>query len=431
MVGDKLVDIGSIIKLQRTKRNMTQGELSEGIVSLSYLSKIENKKTKASPEIIQLLCNRLEIELTDTPDVQIEEKCKQWYAMLFDHLDKQAMVTKYEELQELMDRSINDQTLMFEIHKIRYYCVLRDLGKALQKINELHEMADSFNPTHKYYWYKFKGTYNSHKEDHQQAMQYYKLAEETTNLANITDDEIADLRYAISVTHRHLWEDLEAIEYARQAMEIFQRDYNFARCAQCHILLGIAYQKIDKSDIAIKNYNLALHLGELHNNEDVIHLAHYNLGYLHSLMGNSEEAIKHYLVAIQNNNLTEKIKLESLTRLIQELYTIGEYEKAGKYLRQTSEILESVKESFEYYNYNKLYDKIIKIYTHLLNGETKRFQSVLTDELIPYLKQRKDYYHLLFYAKMLATHLEKMGKYKASLQYYKLADSSYQQIIKL
>ncbi|NWO14895.1 helix-turn-helix domain-containing protein [Virgibacillus sp.] len=35
-----MLDIGSIIKLQRTKRNMTQEELSAGIVSLSYLSKI-------------------------------------------------------------------------------------------------------------------------------------------------------------------------------------------------------------------------------------------------------------------------------------------------------------------------------------------------------------------------------------------------------
>lgn len=426
MVGDQLIDIGSIIKLQRTKRNMTQEELSEGIVSISYLSKIENKKTKATPEIIQLLCNRLEIELTDKLDVKIEEKCQEWYGMLFDHCDKQEMTARFNELEKMMDRSINDQTLMFEIHKIRYFCILRDLRKALQKINELHEMAVSFNSTHKYYWYKFKGTYYSHKEDHQQAMQYYLLAEETINLASITNKEVADLRYVKAVTHSHLWEDIEAIEYARQAMEVFQRDYNFVRCAQCHILLGIAYQKIDKADIAIKNYNLALHLGEIHNTEDVIHLAHYNIGYLYSMMGRSKKAIKHYLEAIQNNNLNEKIKLESLTRLIQELYIIGEYEKASKYLKQTTDFLKN-----EYYNYKELYKYIVEIYTHLLSGETKKFQSLLADELIPYLKQKKDYYHLLFYAKMLATHLEKMGKYKASVQYYKLVNSSYEQIIKM
>ncbi len=54
---------------------MTQEELSEGIVSLSYLSKIENQKTNASPEILQLLCDRLGIEISE--DTDIEEKCKQ------------------------------------------------------------------------------------------------------------------------------------------------------------------------------------------------------------------------------------------------------------------------------------------------------------------------------------------------------------------
>ncbi|NBJ69954.1 MULTISPECIES: helix-turn-helix transcriptional regulator [Clostridia] len=420
-----MVDIGSIIKLQRTKRNMTQGELSEGIVSLSYLSKIENKKTKASPEIIQLLCNRLEIELTDTTDVQIAEKCQEWYGMLFDHFDKQEMVTKYEELENLMDRSINDQTLMFEIHKIRYYCVLRDFVNALYKINELHEMAASFNPTLKYYWYKFKGNYYSFQEDHQHSMQYYKLAEESTRLANINNEEVADLQYAISIEHSKLWEDLEAIEYAKQAMEVFQSNYNFIRCAQCHILLGIAYQRIKKPDISMKNYNLALKLAELSNNEDVTHLTHYNLGYLHSIMRNSEEAIKHYLIAIQNKNLTDKPKLEALTRLIQELYTIGDYDNAKEYLQHAKEILNLTDKRY----YTKLYDYILQVYTCLLDGDLKQFKSVLADDFIPYLKRKEEFQHLVFYAKMLAVHLEKIGKYKASVQYYKLANSSYDQLI--
>ena len=195
------------------------------------------------------------------------------------------MTEKYEELQQLMDRSINNNTLMFEIHKIRYYIVLRDYGKALKKINELNEMVDTFSDTHAYYWYKFKGNYYSHKEEQHQAMRCYKTAEEKIRLANINEAEIADLHYIFSVTHSKLWEDLEAIDYAKQAMEVFQRDYNFIRCAQCHILLGISYQRIKMPDRAIKNYNLAKHLGELNNSEDVVQLAHLNLGYFHSTTG--------------------------------------------------------------------------------------------------------------------------------------------------
>ncbi|MFU0789018.1 helix-turn-helix domain-containing protein [Virgibacillus proomii] len=421
------MEIGPFIKLQRTKRNMTQGELSKGIVSLSYLSKIENKKTKPNPEIIQLLCNRLGIELTDETDLQIEEKCKEWYDMLFDRYDKRVMTEKYEELQQLMDRSINNNTLLFEIHKIRYYIVLRDYGKALQKINELNEMVDTFSDTHAYYWYKFKGNYYSHKEEQHQAMRCYKTAEEKIRLANINEAEIADLHYIFSVTHSKLWEDLEAIDYAKQAMEVFQRDYNFIRCAQCHILLGISYQRIKMPERALKNYNLAKHLGELNHSEDVVQLAHHNLGYMHSTMGNSEEAIKNYLIALENKELEHKDRLAAITRLIQEYYTISDFDKVKQHLRQAEEILELAKNKYYY----KFFNYIIQVYMYLLNGDVKKFRLVLADDFIPYLKQQGDYGNLAIYAKLLAAKLEEIGKYKESVQYYKLASNSYNNLIKL
>ena len=76
-----VIEIGSFIKLQRTKREMTLKDLAEGIVSVSYLSKIENLKTQASYDIIQLLCNRLGIQLDHLDETTIKEKCEQWYSM--------------------------------------------------------------------------------------------------------------------------------------------------------------------------------------------------------------------------------------------------------------------------------------------------------------------------------------------------------------
>ncbi|WP_084723560.1 helix-turn-helix domain-containing protein [Virgibacillus chiguensis] len=422
--------IGSFIKLHRLKCKMTQEELSEGIVSLSYLSKIENQKTNASPEILQLLCDRLGIEISEDTDREIEEKCKEWYDMLFDENDKKVMTEKYEELQPLMERKINQHTIMFEIHTIRYYIVLRDLGKALHIMNKLHDMADSFNYEESYYWHKFKGNYYTHKEVHQEALRNYKLAEKVIRLANIVDKEIADLYYALSITHNYLRADLEAVDYANRAMTVFQQNYNFNRCAQCHIILGISYQRVKDLDAAIKNYNLALHLGELNKNETIVYLAHYNFGYLYSMMGNSEEAIKHYLLAIETKDLAYKTKIDALTHLVQELYMIGEYEKAKAYVKQAKEILELAKCKYDDF-YNGYHNYMIQVYTCLLYDDFKKFKTILTDDFIPYLTRRGDYSNLVFYAKLLATHLEEKGKYKESVEYYKLANSSYDQLIKL
>ncbi len=414
-----LLDIGSIIKLQRTKRNMTQEELSAGIVSLSYLSKIENQKAKANPEIIQSLCNRLDIELVETPDVQLEEKCKQWYDILYDRYDKQEMIAKFEELQEVMNRSINDQTIMFEIHQIRYYVVLRDLKRALHKMNELHEMADAFNATHKYYWNKFKGNYYSFKEKFQQSLHCYQQAEKAIQLSDINESEVADLHYAISIEYCKLSNGLETINYANKAMVVFQQEYNFVRCAQCHILLGISYQRIKMNELALTNYNQALYLGKLSNNKEVIQLAYLNLGMFYFSIGDSKQSIENYLIALNTTDTDYKIKLEVITSLIKNFYQNKEYEQTKKYLQLGREALHLAQDE-EYY---KFYHYTLQVYTHLLNGELNKLTIVLEDVFLPYLKQKKFYQYLIFYATLVASHFEKIGKYKKSTQYYKLANS--------
>ncbi|QGS68197.1 helix-turn-helix domain-containing protein [Oceanobacillus sp. 143] len=53
--------VGYRIKYFRSKLNMTQAELSKGIISVSYLSKIENGNADPPEEILELLKNRLDI----------------------------------------------------------------------------------------------------------------------------------------------------------------------------------------------------------------------------------------------------------------------------------------------------------------------------------------------------------------------------------
>ena len=56
----------------------------------------------------------LVIEFAEETNSHIEEKCQQWYEMLFDHCDKHEMKARYEELQSLMDQSINENFIMVE-----------------------------------------------------------------------------------------------------------------------------------------------------------------------------------------------------------------------------------------------------------------------------------------------------------------------------
>ncbi|WP_100012499.1 helix-turn-helix domain-containing protein [Lentibacillus sediminis] len=421
------MEMGSFIKLHRQKKELTQGELAKGIVSLSYLSKIENKKTDASPEIMQMLCTRLGVQMNNELDADTQEKCKRWYGMLFAVNDKEEIVSLYNELQEVMNRSLSGGLVMFEIHKIRYYLVLGEFKEALNVINELNEMAPSFNHVEQFYWFKYRGNYNSASGDFNQAMQLYEQAEEKLNQIDIEDKEIGDLQYIIAVTHSKLRNTLEVIDYANKAMDVFQREYNFNRCAQCHIVLGIAYRRIKMYDKAIKNYNLAKHLGQLNKDKQVIQLTNLNLGYLHSAINETNEAISYFLEVAEDEQVAHSERLGAITALIKEYYGIDNYEKTENMINKAHEILDVAKKDI----YTELFDYVIQTYTYAINEDHEKFRKLVTDDFIPYLMDNKDYANLVTYSNMLAEHYESLGKYKESVKYYKLANSTFDELINL
>ncbi|WP_188455109.1 helix-turn-helix domain-containing protein [Virgibacillus oceani] len=420
------MEIGPYIKLHRIKQEMTQAELAEGIVSFAYLSKIENQKTEASPDVISLLCTRLGIQLDNEKDITIKEKCQQWFGQLFEVNNKEEIKKNYKELEELMETTHSESLVMYEIHKIRYFLILGEKEEALKQINSLAEISSTFDSLHQFYWYKFKGNYNSTDGEFNQAMRMYKLAEDKLNQLDLAEEEIADLHYTIAVTHSKLRNTLESIDYADRALDIFRIQYNFIRCAQCHILLGISYRRIKMYDKSIKNHNLAKHLGNLSKNKQVIQLTNQNLGYLHSTKGDIKEAIHYYTEVVDDPEVDLNARLTAVTSLIKEYYNIYNIDQTKEMIEKGMELLEGdVSETYRLYRY------VINTYDYAIKQEKEKFESLVIDEFIPYLRKHKDYANLVVYANMLGKHYEKVSKYKDSVKYYKLANLTYEELVNL
>lgn len=422
------MEIGSFIKLQRVKQGMTQEELAEGIVSMSYLSKIENLRAEASPEVVSMLCTRLGIELDSEKNITVKEKCEQWFNLLFEVNDKKEIIEKYNELNELMTMIRSDSYMLFEIHKIRYYLVLGEIDNALKQINSLNEVSSTFDSLCQYYWYKFRGNYNSVIGEYNQAMRMYKIAEEKLKHIHISEEEIADLHYAVSITHSKLLNALEAIEYSNKAIDVFQKAYNFIRCAQCHIVLGISYRRIKMYEKAIKHYNLARHLGELNKSKQVIQLTNQNLGYLYATIGDSKEAIKCFNEVVNNEEIHLNERLIGITNLVKEYYKIHKHDLAKQAIEQSKVLLKELPKN--HVNY-KFYDYIIQTYQYVIDERSDEFISLVTEDFIPFLQKRKDYLNLILFSNMLGKHFESVGRYKDSVKYYKLANLTYEGVVNL
>lgn len=62
-MGQKLQ--GLLIRKRRQEREWSQAALCNGICAVSYLSKIEQGKVESSPEVLDLLFRRLDIQWQD------------------------------------------------------------------------------------------------------------------------------------------------------------------------------------------------------------------------------------------------------------------------------------------------------------------------------------------------------------------------------
>lgn len=178
---------------------------------------------------------------------------------------------------------------------------------------------------------------------------------------------------------------------------------------------------------AIKHYNLARHLGELNKNNAIIQLTNQNLGYLYSAIGDSKEAIKHYLGAIDDDSVGLNERLIATTNLIKEYYKTKDYEKALKVVEKAEKLLDLAKNNVFY----DLYNYIIHSYVYAIKDQYDQFTTLVIENLIPYLKKHKDHGNLILFSNMLAKHFEEVGKYKDSVKYYKLANLTYEEIVNL
>lgn len=419
-----MIDIGSFIKLQRTKQKMTLGELADGIVSVSYLSKIENLKTDASPNIIQLLCNRLGIELNNNLEDVIKEKCEEWYSMLFYNQDVKMIIEGYENIQLLLDRNLSENMVLFEIHKIRYFLILGDSQSALNQINKLNKMINSFESKELYFWFKFRGNYSSSIGEVESATEKYQKAEKIIRKLDLSEEELADLQYTMSITYSKLRQTLESIDYANMALDIFMKKYNFLRCAQCHVVLGISYRRLKMYDKAIENYNLAKHLATIDNNNEIIQLTNQNLGFLYAAKGSDDEAVKFYSEIVVDPEVEAYEKLAALTQLIKVYYENEQLEKANEMSEIALKLLDENQNEVEH----EYYHNVIHTYYYAINKQSDKFTALVKDSFIPFLKKHKDYANLVIIAQMLAKHYESIHKYKDATKYYKLANFSYKEL---
>lgn len=409
------MDIGNRLRFYRIQQNMTQEDLASGIISISYLSKIENNQTSASVEVLEMLCKRLGIKLIEENEFSLLKDLHDWYYQIINR-NKEEVALRYEKYVDVI-QSTNDSSayIHFVLFELRYFLLERDLEKAEEQLNKINLFKDIFDDQMNYFYSKFVGLYHYMKNRFSTAKDFYKLAERILNKSvHIERWEEADLYYSIGLTYSQLGKMSLSNNYTHLALAIYQSRYDLKRSAECHVLLGICYLRTEEYELSEENYLLANKVAESMSDSNLRGIIYHNLGYLYSLQGKHHQAIAEYQMSLKHK-LDSNIdgKLISIHGIITEYYSLGEYESCESWLLEAKR----VQEQSGYRDYNVHF----VIYTYLINNPSEEFEKYMQDVALPYFEKRENLQYLIKYSEILGAYFEKKFKYKSANRYYNTA----------
>ncbi|KMJ58141.1 hypothetical protein AB685_14575 [Bacillus sp. LL01] len=408
------MDIGSKIKFFRIQKGLKQEDLARGIISVSYLSKIENNLTSPSEEVLRLLCERLGVSLIEQQDDTILQELVSWYKLMTSS-ESAEIERRYETISKKI-QFVNTKTYMyFVLFELRYHLYLKNTEQSRLLIDKLQQFMDIFDIQMHYYFQKFYSIYEYRLNNFVHALEHLKIAEKLLQRnSNFEKSEEADLYYLFGLTYSQTMKEPLSITYTTKALHEFQAIYDFKRSAECQVLLGICYRRIGEYDRSEESYLLAQKLSESLNNIYLQSLIYHNLGKLYSIQGHHMDAIKEYEKSYYLKREDKPLsKLTSIYCILLEYDKLGDLSECRKWLQIGQSLLVDPEDAIEYHYYFSIHDSILK-------GDFERFDEIFQEQALPYFQQKDLKEPLIIYAERLAHYYESTYKYKKASYYYSL-----------
>jgi len=407
---------GRQIKFHRQAKHMTQQQLATGICSIPYLSKIENNLVTPSKEIYILLAERLNLDISlsegDKEEQVIFEKINLWNTSMIMRKDEESKKIYSELSTEIKYVDDYNVIIQYKVFLFRYFMVIAEIKCAENVFFDLQKNAPFFTKTQKYYCYKFTGIFYNIKGQLNDAIKCLNNAVNISTDLNIIDPE---LDYYLAIVYSRLDKIPNSIICSNKALDIYQKDFNHTRVADCCMILGINFNLIGDYDKAEYFFKKVLTLDSLTigNNRGLVY---HNLAYTSFNQKNYQEALnfinkslelkKDTLRKIPSLHLKSLILLESEENKKTILLVDEGYDLSVKYKNK----------KFEY----KFF--MLKLRLNSSKFEQDKIDKV-ENEIIPYFRQQGDYHEY-------KSALNLVGDLYYNFRLYKSAANAYKKALK-
>ena len=286
------MNVGSIIKYYRSKNNLTQSQLADGICSISHLSKIESNAYLPHESTIKALLLKMGVQLNK--ELEKHKRLEKLLGRFIDcslHYDLETMRNLYQQL-EVENDYIQSTGLVnqYELYKFRFYIYDNDRVKAERQKKLLERMKASFLAAELWVHQFFQSLYFSMLGDNSRSLEFLNNLD--SGIQSIPQKFEGEFYYQkarmLVLADRY---ELSA-HYAELAVRSFQLHHNYIRLLHAQMLLAINYtrrnllvQAESIYEVLIRNTHLTKQL-ELHNQ------TLYNYTELLKIKGEHGEALE-------------------------------------------------------------------------------------------------------------------------------------------
>lgn len=386
---------GSLIKYHRERLGITQRELCQGICVVSHLSKIENNRVEASPEIIEELFKKLGIRYYNDSGFlnRNQEKIDKFFTNL----------NFYRETNYILAEMSKDRDKLLNSPLIIDYLLLGGFASRDQaNIERLSELQIYMNNYQEGWFYLLQAQSISKEKEsinRELVMKSHGFLRNSFSLFVLMQLELNHGNFN------------KVIELGPEIINLALIEGNAMAIAKVNLLMGNAYAAQNLPDLMRNYYKRAKNILIDLNRKDLIASIEYNIGATYFESGEYEKAL-YYLNKVEKENTVDNHTDFLLYHKLGLLHLrLNNGDRAADYIEKAKEILNSNKENYSIeflmievaglqlesnYLNNPIYLEKLEELCHILNKEYPKgfylFHKRMLEELYCHLRKYKKAY---------------------------------------
>ncbi len=340
--------VGERIRQLRIHKQLTQKELTEGICSITYLSRIENGQINPSAEFLRKVSKRLGYDLTELSSPNRDEKT----LGIVESYKQKGEITE-EDLSYLHIQTLELNSTKVNLHLygvlLRYYTTKGEIEQArsiysLSKRFISGEMSEGLEDEY-FYYFLACGNFFYYLQDFNYSVHYYTKADHLLKERDSLD--AAKLYYNLSLIKQRTHANQEiSMYYSNKAYEIFEKYEEKEYIITALITLGVQYQLNNDLDNSMECLKKAERIIiEMEGHEKLTSfkgMIQHNIGRVYERKKEYGSAINYYLNSI---NIFEDPSLDlqivhPLRRLVEIYIELKDWVLVDKYLEKALTITE-------------------------------------------------------------------------------------------